>query len=68
MVVSLRRHYFCRVAKRRGVIVVNDPDGLLKAMNKMYFQHFPEEVRPGTLISRNREDIKAFVTEMGEMQ
>jgi glutathione synthase len=28
---------FCRVAKRRGVIVVNDPDGLLKAMNKMYF-------------------------------
>jgi len=45
--------------------VVNDPDGLLKAMNKMYFQHFPEEVRPRTLISRNREDIKAFVAEMG---
>ncbi len=56
---------FGRVAKRRGVIVVNDPDGLLKAMNKMYFQHFPEEVRPKTLISRNREDIKAFVSEMG---
>ena len=56
---------FARVAKRRGVIVVNDPDGLLKAMNKMYFQHFPEEVRPRTLISRNREDIKAFVAEMG---
>ena len=56
---------FGRVAKRRGVIVVNDPDGLLKAMNKMYFQHFPEEVRPKTLISRNREDIKEFVTEMG---
>ena len=56
---------FGRVAKRRGVIVINDPDGLLKAMNKMYFQHFPEEVRPRTLISRNREDIKAFVTDMG---
>ena len=56
---------FARVAKRRGVIVVNDPDGLLKAMIKMYFQHFPEEVRPRTLISRNREDIKAFVAEMG---
>ncbi len=56
---------FGRVAKRRGVIVVNDPDGLLKAMNKMYFQHFPEEVRPKTLISRNREDIKHFVAEMG---
>ncbi len=56
---------FGRVAMRRGVIVLNDPDGLLKAMNKMYFQHFPEEVRPGTLISRNRADIKAFVSEMG---
>lgn len=56
---------FGRVAKRRGVIVVNDPDCLLKAMNKMYFQHFPEEVRPRTLISHNRDDIKAFVTEMG---
>lgn len=33
-------------------------------MNKMYFQHFPEEVRPRTLISRNRDDIKAFVSEM----
>ena len=53
------------LAKRRGVVVLNDPDGLLKAMNKMYFQHFPEEVRPRTLISRNREDIKAFITEMG---
>lgn len=56
---------FGRAAKRRGVIVVNDPDGLLKAMNKMYFQHFPEEVRPRTLISRNRNDIKAFIAEMG---
>lgn len=56
---------FARVAKRRGVVVVNDPDGLLKAMNKMYFQHFPEEVRPKTLISRNREDIKHFIDEMG---
>ena len=56
---------FCRVAKRHGVIVVNDPDGLLKAMNKMYFQHFPEEVRPRTLISRNREDIKSFMSDMG---
>ena len=56
---------FGRVAKRRVVIVVNDPVRLLKAMNKMYLQHFPEDVRPRTLISRNREDIKAFVTEMG---
>ena len=50
---------------RRGVVVLNDPEGLRKAMNKMYFQHFPEEVRPQTLISRNRDDIKAFIAEVG---
>ncbi len=56
---------FGRVAKRHGVIVVNDPDGLLKAMNKMYFQHFPEAVRPKTLISRSQPDILHFIAEMG---
>ena len=54
---------FGRVAMRHGVIVVNDPHGLLKAMNKMYFQLFPEEVRPRTYISQNRDDIKAFIRE-----
>ena len=52
---------FGRVASRRGVVVVNDPNGLAKAINKMYFQHFPEEVRPRTLISRERAAIKRFI-------
>ncbi|MDJ0956975.1 MAG: glutathione synthetase [Arenicellales bacterium] len=56
---------FGRVAMRRGVIVLNDPEGLLQAANKMYFQLFPEEVRPKTLISQNRDDIRAFIKEMG---
>jgi glutathione synthase len=56
---------FGRVAMRHGVIVVNHPDGLAKAMNKMYFQTFPEEVRPRTLITRDREEIKAFAREEG---
>jgi glutathione synthase len=56
---------FGRVAMRHGVIVLNDPNGLSKAMNKMYFQLFPEEVRPKTLITREREEIKAFAKEMG---
>ncbi|MDA1370439.1 MAG: glutathione synthetase [Proteobacteria bacterium] len=56
---------FGRVAMRRGVIVVNDPEGLNKAMNKMYFQLFPEEVRPRTLISQNRSDIRAFIADLG---
>jgi len=56
---------FGRVAMRRGVIVLNDPNGLSKAMNKMYFQLFPEEVRPTTIITRDNEEIKKFAREQG---
>ncbi|OHB75562.1 MAG: glutathione synthetase [Planctomycetes bacterium RBG_16_64_10] len=56
---------FGRAAMRRGVIVLNDPDGLANAMNKMYFQLFPEEVRPRTLITRDREEIRIFAQEHG---
>jgi glutathione synthase len=56
---------FGRAVMRRGVIVLNDPNGLAKAMNKMYFQLFPEEVRPATLITRDREEIRAFAREHG---
>jgi glutathione synthase len=56
---------FGSVAMRHGVIVVNDPGGLSKASTKMYFQLFPEEVRPRTLITRDHEEIKAFAREEG---
>lgn len=56
---------FGRAAMRHGVIVLNDPNGLAKAMNKMYFQLFPEEVRPKTLITRDRNEIKSFAKDMG---
>jgi glutathione synthase len=45
--------------------VLNDPNGLAKALNKMYFQLFPEEVRPTTIITRDREEIKDFAKEQG---
>ena len=51
---------FARVAMRHGVIVLSDPNGLAKAASKMYFQLFPEEVRPRTLITRDRDEIKHF--------
>ncbi|HMO19850.1 MAG TPA: glutathione synthase, partial [Candidatus Melainabacteria bacterium] len=44
---------FGRIAMKHGVIVVNDPSGLANAMNKMYFQLYPEEVRPRTIITRS---------------
>jgi glutathione synthase len=56
---------FAQLAVARGVLVVNDPDGLADAMNKTYFQHFPEVARPRTLISRDVTEISAFVDELG---
>ncbi len=52
---------FGQLAVARGVLVVNDPASLANAINKTYFQHFPEAVRPKTLISRDHDDIVAFV-------
>jgi glutathione synthase len=54
---------FAQAAVRRGVIVLNDPNKLAEASNKIYFQQFPEEVRPRTLITRDREDIRRFFEE-----
>ncbi|HEU4809908.1 MAG TPA: glutathione synthetase [Sphingomicrobium sp.] len=51
---------FGREAAKRGVIVLNDPDSLSKAINKLYFQSFPPETRAETLITKHSEDIKAF--------
>lgn len=52
---------FGRLAAARGSIVVNDPDGLSLAQNKLYFQGFPRAVRPETLISKSIDEIKAFI-------
>ena len=56
---------FGRLAMRHGVIVLNDPNGLAKAVNKTYFQLFPEEVRPKTIITRDLSEIKLFAKEHG---
>lgn len=56
---------FGREAAKRGVLVLNDPDSLGRAINKLYFQSFPEEVRAETLITRNSDDVKAFAKAHG---
>ena len=56
---------FGRLAMRHGVIVLNDPNGLAKAMNKLYLQTFPETVRPRTLIARSRDRIEEFARQEG---
>jgi len=52
---------FGRLAAARGVIVLNDPGGLARAQNKLYFQDFPASVRPETLIAKSIEEIRAFI-------
>jgi glutathione synthase len=56
---------FAQLSVAAGTLVVNDPANLANAVNKTYFQHFPEAVRPRTLISRDPGDISDFVKEMG---
>lgn len=57
--------HFGREAMSSGVIVLNHPDGLSRAMNKMYLQDFPEAVRPRTLITRSSDRIKKFAQQQG---
>ena len=56
---------FGQLSVTRGTLVVNDPDNLANAVNKTYFQQFPEAVRPHTLISRDVGDIAGFIDAMG---
>lgn len=51
---------FGQVATLDGVIVLNDPFTLSDSVNKMYFQQFPEDVRPKAIITRDPEEIKDF--------
>ena len=57
---------FGRAAMRRGVLVVNDPNGLSTALNKMYFQLFPPSIRPKTIITRNIKQIREFALKNNE--
>ncbi len=54
---------FGQVATQDGVIVLNDPFTLSDSVNKMYFQQFPEEVRPKAIITRDPQEIKEFYKE-----
>ncbi len=53
-------YIFGQIAMRDGVIVLNHPTSLSDAINKMYFQHFPEILRPKTIITREPKEIQDF--------
>ena len=55
---------FGQFAEKQGVLVVNHPDTLAYAhVDKMYFEHFPEDIRPASLITRQYDEIEAFYKE-----
>lgn len=56
-------YIFGQIAMRDGVVVLNHPESLSNAINKMYFQHFPEVLRPKTIITREAKDILDFFDE-----
>jgi glutathione synthase len=53
-------YIFSQIAIRDGVIVLNHPNSLSEAINKMYFQHYPEILRPKTIITRDPLEIEEF--------
>jgi glutathione synthase len=56
-------YIFGQIAMRDGVIVLNHPQSLSDAINKMYFQHYPEVLRPRTIITRDPDEIEEFYIE-----
>lgn len=49
---------------RGKTLLVNDPRGLRDANEKLYALHFPREM-PATLVSSDKDDIKAFLRAHG---
>lgn len=51
---------FGQLAAAQGVLVLNNPDGLVRASSKMYLEYFPDEVRPRTIVTRELTDVEQF--------
>lgn len=41
--------------------MLNRPDGLLRAASKLYLTYFPRAVRPETLVSTDRDELRAYI-------
>jgi glutathione synthase len=56
---------FGELAARHGVVVLNDPVGMARAVNKLYLEHLPRSTRPESVITRNVDDVREFVERHG---
>jgi glutathione synthase len=54
---------FGQMAVLQGLIVLSHPYTLAYAVNKMYLEHFPAEIRPRTVITRSYDEVLRFHAE-----
>jgi glutathione synthase len=52
---------FAQLIQLEGIPVLNDPFQLMHAANKLYLEQFPPEVRPKTIVTRNKADVLHFI-------
>ncbi|WP_127844738.1 glutathione synthetase [Psychroflexus aestuariivivens] len=52
---------FGKMMQQQGVLVLNDAFALSHAfIDKLYFEELPKEIKPNSLITRNKQDILKF--------
>ncbi|MEM0516814.1 MULTISPECIES: glutathione synthase [Aequorivita] len=58
---------FARMIQQSGVLVLNDAFAMSHAfIDKLYFEELPAEIKPDSLITRNKEDLLEFWERMGK--
>lgn len=55
---------FAGLLEAQGVLVLNRPEGLLRARDKLYLQRLPEAVRPRTFVGRDPAAIRTFIRDL----
>ncbi|TQV89019.1 glutathione synthase [Aliikangiella coralliicola] len=58
--------YLLQLAREQGVLVVNDPQSIRDANEKLYTAWFPQ-CSPGVLVSRNETDFREFLSKYGDI-
>ena len=58
-------HGFRQLLTRRRCHRGQRPNGAERAGTKVYLDEFPAEVRPRSLMTRNEEDVRAFISSAG---
>ena len=58
----LYQAHLLELAHNKGCLVLNEPDGLRRANEKLYSLHFPQLI-PATVVTRRADQIKQFIAD-----